>query len=170
MKKYEIRRVPSNWEHPIDDAGRYTQLCDGLSFNGRVKSWEDGLANWNPSYRFYVEGIPYEDHAGERPDIMEHMPNWPAAERTHFMMYDVSASDGVPVSPAFVQPEDLCHWLVENQAKFDAFLRDYDDWMEVATCSEVEDDAWFDELIKMRNEFNTFVMKHREENNSLGTE
>jgi hypothetical protein len=159
MKKFEVRRVPADWVHPVDEDNQYIPLVDGLSYSGRVKLWQDGLTNWNPTNRFYKEGVAYELHAGECPNIEEHLPNWPGTERTHLLMYDVRVNDGTPVSPPFVRPEDLCRWLVENQTEFEDYLRDYDDWMEIATSDDIEGDHWYDCTILTRAAMNALFMK-----------
>jgi hypothetical protein len=115
MKKFEVRRAPANWEHPINESGRYVPLRDGLSYNGLLNLWNTGAVDWNPANPFYEEGVSYEEWAGTCPTPGQHMPNWPEAERKNLMMYDVSANAGVPVSPSFETAEGLCRWLVEHQ-------------------------------------------------------
>jgi hypothetical protein len=74
----------------------------------------------------------YEQWAGQRPHRDDYMPNGPAEERTHLMMYE-DTSEGTPISPAFKTPEELARWLADNGAS--AFGRDtasYASWLRVA--------------------------------------
>lgn len=146
MKKVEVRRVAVDWEHPKGSDNNYIPLRDGLSYSGRVKLFEDGLSNWNPrSNPFYRNGLAYEDWAGSRPALSQHMPNWPKTDRKKLIMYDVSKNDGLPISPAFDRPEDLCRWLVENHVSYAGHVPAYDEWFEIATRDDdAEDDRWYD--------------------------
>jgi hypothetical protein len=87
---------------------------------------------------------PYTWWAGECPDQPKpehYMPDWPEAERTHFMMYE-DTSEGTPISPAFETPEKLAQWLVDNKASaFGGETATYEGWLRVArggyACSAV---------------------------------
>jgi hypothetical protein len=60
------------------------------------------------------------------------MPNWPAEQRTHYMMYE-DTSEGTPISPAFETPEELARWLVDNKASaFSDMTADYEHWLRAA--------------------------------------
>ncbi|TIW20139.1 MAG: hypothetical protein E5V63_32185 [Mesorhizobium sp.] len=78
------------------------------------------------------ENPTYEWWAGERPkkpQIEDYMPDWPDAERTHFMMYE-DTSEGTPISPAFATPEELARWLADNGASaFAGEMATYDQWL-----------------------------------------
>ena len=41
------------------------------------------------------------------------MPDWPAAERTHFQMYE-TISEGTPVSPVCATAEELASWMADH--------------------------------------------------------
>ena len=60
------------------------------------------------------------------------MPNWPAEQRTHLMMYE-DTSEGTPISPAFKTPEELARWLADNNASaFGSDTASYEAWLRVA--------------------------------------
>ena len=73
----------------------------------------------------------YEEWDGKRPQEIDYMPDWPAEERTHYMMYETT-SEGTPLSPAFSAPEELARWLADTGAN--AFAGDtatYEQWLRV---------------------------------------
>src|SRR6185503_13867538 len=109
----EIRMVPANWKHPRDRDGSYEPLNDG--FNKDLDEWNEGndrwrqglVSKWTPNgYEWEPRGDQYPgcksyaDYAGGQPKSDEYMPDWPAEERTHLMMYETT-SEGTPISPAF---------------------------------------------------------------------
>jgi hypothetical protein len=66
------------------------------------------------------------------PDKDDYMPDWPAEQRTHLMMYE-DTSEGTPISPAFATPEELARWLADTNAS--AFGREgasYEAWLRIA--------------------------------------
>lgn len=149
----EVRRVPANWQHPKawnDYRGQdeYVPLNEGDYCGGyevQAAQWDEGYAKWqqglcrsygdgaewepiDPKYR----GTRYTDYAGARPSPDDFMPNWPAEQRTHYMMYE-DTSEGTPISPAFETPEELARWLVDNRVSaFADELASYEGWLAVA--------------------------------------
>ena len=91
----EVRRVPPGWQHPIGTDGGYKPLQPWAEYNRDIDEWKDDIAEWCGA-----------------PTIDNYMPDWPAAEATHFMAYEFS--DGTPTSPAFATPEELARWLADN--------------------------------------------------------
>ena len=76
--------------------------------------------------------MTYEQYSGQRPHRDDYMPNWPAAQRTHLMMYE-DTSEGTPISPAFETPEELARWLVDNKVSaFGDATASYEGWLRVA--------------------------------------
>jgi len=74
----------------------------------------------------------YEQWAGQRPHRDDYMPNWPAEQRTHLMMYE-NTSEGTPISPAFETPEELARWLADTGASaFGSDTASYEAWLRVA--------------------------------------
>jgi len=133
----EVRMVPANWQHPKDSKGRYIPLFDG--FNKAIEvwdienqKWEEGFVSdfnggWEVKPERYDYG--YSEYAGDRPKQEDYMPDFPIAERTHYMMYE-DTSEGTPLSPPCETPEILASWLANNNAS--AFGKDtasYDQWL-----------------------------------------
>jgi hypothetical protein len=85
-----VRRVPADWKHPRNGRGHFIPLYPG-AFSRPEADPDDPT---DPSLC---------------------MPDWPAEERTHLMMYE-DTSEGTPLSPALETPVDLVRWLVANGA------------------------------------------------------
>lgn len=122
----EVRRVPKDWEHPKQYGDEYQPLLDGYKaaladFAKAVE--EKGLA----------EAL---DYFGGGPVSDDYMPDWPEAERTHYMMYE-NTSEGTPISPACETPEELAHWLADNKASaFGSNTATYEQWLKMI-CGSV---------------------------------
>lgn len=139
----EVRMVPADWQHPKDDGGRYIPLYDGSFLADAQQEWDEGLALWMQGLRDDFnggterhEGRPdiygWTDYTGRRPAAEDYMPDWPAEQRTHFMMYE-DTSEGTPKSPAFATPEELAQWLVDNEVSaFADQAANYESWLRVA--------------------------------------
>jgi len=141
----EVRRVPADWQHPRHIVGglrgpeeRYKPLLPGERYQRDVDAWDEECAKWKAGWRpDYCDGpehraMCYEQWAGQRPHRDDYMPNWPAEQRTHLMMYE-DTSEGTPISPAFLTPEELARWLADNGAS--AFGREtasYEAWLSMA--------------------------------------
>lgn len=142
----EVRRVPADWQHPKHWTGgmrgpeeRYKPLFPGHRYQDAVDAWDDGLAAWKrgeyPEYADPAEcqATTYEQYSGQRPHRDDYMPNWPAEQRTHLMMYE-DTTEGTPISPAFETPEELARWLVHNKASaFGGKTGSYEYWLRVAS-------------------------------------
>lgn len=140
----EVRRVPASWNHPKNGDGHFIPLYEGGNYQIRSAEWDEEYQAWQDykvrSYkageRWRVrepsDGDRYTDYAGPRPSPDDYMPDWPAEQRTHLMMYE-DTSEGTPLSPAFVTPEDLARWLVDNEASaFGSSTGSYEGWLRVA--------------------------------------
>jgi len=141
----EVRRVPADWQHPkhwicgmcgLEE--RYKPLFPGERYQPAVDEWDEGLVAWKrgevPKYANAEDckTMTYEQWAGQRPHRDDYMPNWPAEQRTHLMMYE-DTSEGTPISPAFETPEELARWLVDNKASaFGNSTGSYEGWLRVA--------------------------------------
>lgn len=145
----EVRMVPPDWQHPKypDDhypdhlRGRYVALSDG-GYEQAAADWDEGFRKWREGlYEDYSSSekwspIPaelanrrYSEWAGECPSPDDYMPEWPAELRTHLMMYETT-SEGTPISPAFSTPEELAHWLADNNASaFGSSGASYESWL-----------------------------------------
>lgn len=149
----EVRRVPADWVHPKYPAdyfehhrrGRYIPLYEGGGFAEQDAEWTEERAQWLAGFaRTYGDEGPWrpktEDERamrftewhGSRPSPDDYMPDWPADQRTHLMMYE-DTSEGTPISPAFATPEALARWLADNGASsFGDSTATYDQWLRIA--------------------------------------
>ena len=120
----EVRRVPADWQHPKNEFDRYKPLYPGERYEANATGFME-KAN--------AEGLQEAiDWYGQAPDQNDYMPNWPAEQRTHLMMYE-DTSEGTPISPAFETPEELAQWLVDNKSSaFGSDTGSYEGWLRVA--------------------------------------
>ncbi|KAA2237719.1 hypothetical protein [Salinarimonas soli] len=145
----KVRRVPADWRHPMAfneyrQSMTYVPLLDGDCVRDAAE-WDEGFANWRAGLvRSYEDGPAwvardperhagrYSDWAGTRPSPDDYMPDWPAEQRTHLMMYE-DTTEGTPISPAFATAEELARWLADNDASaFGGFTATYEEWLHVA--------------------------------------
>jgi hypothetical protein len=110
----EVRRVPDNWEHPKNEKGHYIPMHEHFPYNEEEiqEGLRDGwLKDEPPNYG------------------MDIMPQWPAAERTHWQMYE-DTSEGTPISPVMESPEKLARWLADQKASaFAGSPASYEAWL-----------------------------------------
>jgi hypothetical protein len=114
--------VPASWVHPEGDRGPKPLFEGPYS-----KSAAQFLAMANE--KGLQEAV---DYFGQAPVQEDYMPDFEPGTATHLMMYE-TCSEGTPISPAFATPEELAHWLADNNAS--AFGREgatYEQWL--ATC------------------------------------
>lgn len=145
----EVRMVPADWRHPQytpwdapgDYAiGRFKPLYDG-GYAKAAADWAEEKAQWDAGYkRGYgaekwvpkTDDCSFEEWYGAKPQPDDYMPDWPAEQRTHLVMYE-NTSEGTPISPAFSTPEELAHWLTDNGAStFADMTAGYEHWLSVA--------------------------------------
>ncbi len=130
----EVRMVPADWQHPKDERGRYIPKQDGSAAK-RQREWDEAREKWErgerPDYA-KDETCAFDEWEGARPLTASYMPDWPAEQRTHLMMYE-DTSEGTPISPAFKTPEELARWLTDNGASaFGSMKATYEQWLETA--------------------------------------
>lgn len=133
----EVRRVPQNWQHPVDDCGHYVPLHDGYikrlaDWNDENAKWQEGLrSDWKGGWKPIEEkhrGMTFAEWYGDRPKQEDYMPDWPAEERTHYQMYE-TCTEGTPISPVMDTPEVLARWLADNGASaFGNQTATYEHW------------------------------------------
>lgn len=144
----EVRMVPADWQHPKypDDhyephlRGRFIPLFDH-DFSAADADWTEGWTKWKEGKvqgygdegpwrdRAPEDGPRYTEYAGARPSPDDYMPDWPAEQRTHLMMYETT-SEGTPKSPAFETPEALARWLADTGASaFGNQTATYEEWL-----------------------------------------
>lgn len=135
----EIRKVPSNWEHPKDKDGYYIPLYGG-SFSRDASRWDKEKKRWKEG--FYLSGDRWKRktadmtssfayYAGERPRKRDYMPDWVKSSRTHYQAYNTN-TEGTPISPAFKSQEELARWLAFSDDIDVGCLckTTYDEWLE----------------------------------------
>lgn len=135
----EVRRVPADWQHPKDEKGNFIPLHDG--YNRNVTQWDEENEQWALGFRRSWENdgfVPkdaeheqytYVEWTDERPLQEDYMPDFPVDQRTHWQMYE-DTSEGTPISPVFATPEELAHWLADNQASsFANMTATYEQWL-----------------------------------------
>lgn len=141
----EVRRVSADWQHPKNEDGNYIPLYDGGGFAEADADWNTGFEKWRQGLcRSYGSGETWEpipekyrymrftEYHGGRPSPDDYMPDWPAEQRTHLMMYE-STSEGTPISPAFETPEELARWLADTDASsFAGMTATYEQWLGMA--------------------------------------
>lgn len=139
----EVRRVPENWQHPVDEKGQYIPLHGG-SVSQQQHRWDEHNAKWNQGLRqddlASSSWAPVEDEYkhlsfgewdGPRPRPEEYMPDWSQVERTHYQMYEIT-TEGTPLSPVMASPQELARWLSENNASiFGGMTTDYNTWLQI---------------------------------------
>lgn len=128
----EVRRVPADWQHPKQSTPdwrtgrmveRYKPLHEGEKYAPTAAGFME-KAN--------AEGLQEAIDYYGCPDKENYMPDWPAEQRTHFMMYE-DTSEGTPISPAFATPEELARWLADtNASAFGSEGASYEAWLRVA--------------------------------------
>ena len=143
----EVRRVPADWQHPKQwrtgwtdgrSVEEFKPLFPGERYQPAVDEWDEECAKWKSGWRPghcdepHYRAMTYEQWSGQRPHRDDYMPDWPAEQRTHLMMYE-DTSEGTPISPAFETPEELARWLTDNGASaFGSSTGSYEGWLRVA--------------------------------------
>lgn len=130
----EVRRVPADWVHPVNEKGHHIPLLQGYSKD--LRSYQEDKDNWEngifPSYT--TEGCKswsYEKYAGTCPQKQDYMPEWEPEICTHYQMYE-TCSEGTPISPVFADPYKLAKWLFTNNASFfGSYTISKNEWLEI---------------------------------------
>ena len=130
----EIRRVPSNWEHPkYGDAtyyptdksnkkDQYHPLYDEDYFV-RAEQWIKESAEWQEGiHKSQIQGYGKDtkyfwDYEGPPPDLeyyrcLEHKTLFDGPADS-YQIYE-TVSEGTPVSPKFTSLEDMISWLINE--------------------------------------------------------
>jgi hypothetical protein len=127
----EIRKVPANWQHP-KVKGRYVPMLNlTLSEAMDQVDWSE-LEDLDPDNEEDVHLF-----IGAQPDPDNCRPDWPASERTHYQMYEIT-SEGTPISPVMATPEALASWLVEHRKTlWSDRVGTYDEWLAICNGEEL---------------------------------
>jgi len=145
----EVRIVPADWQHPKNARGNYMPLLEG-PWSKHVAEWDLAAAKWaegfEEDFSDWKPDAPvkwklrdadtlkyalYSDYAGSRPRKKDYMPEFAPGTANHLMMYE-DCTEGTPISPSFATPEELAHWLADNNAS--ACGREgatYEQWLRV---------------------------------------
>src|SRR5258708_9087681 len=116
--RFEVRRVPANWEHPKDGHGNYIPLHND-TFDQEMLTWEqrknhflrgirspENIDKGYPStLRVFIEAF------GPGPDASNYV-NYNGQECTHVAIYE-EFTFGTPVTPFFPSVKDLEEHLVK---------------------------------------------------------
>jgi len=115
----QIRRVPKDWEHPVNDHGFYIPMED--------RTLVQGMLNW---IRYDVGW--YLRHPQDLGEWIEKCPlKWRSIYRPRFttpaICYQIyeEVSEGTPVSPVFETIAELRQWLLDQghtEKATDAFI------------------------------------------------
>lgn len=131
----EVRKVPQDWNHPVDRQGDFVPLF-GDSYAEDRRRWEEDKRLWDQRALPGVsdeeyDAYTFEDYDGGAPDPARYMPDWPAKARTHYVMYETT-TEGTPLSPGFDSPEKLARWLADNAANAGCGrTATYEQWLEM---------------------------------------
>lgn len=108
----EIRRVPPGWEHPTDEQGHYQPMHD-YTHADRMAEWLKDKAEWENGYAIKVghPDMPFEEWECREPDPKYYRPEWKDGEATAYQVYE-TVSEGTPMSPVFLNLDELTGWLV----------------------------------------------------------
>ncbi len=144
----EVRRVPADWQHPRDAAGKLIPLR-AADFARMAAAWDCGQAKWErglvathstlpgvPAWRQrdeFVRASDYLEHAGPRPRADTFMPTWPDEQRTWWQMYE-TVTAGTPISPPQASAAELAKWLADHHASAGPdFLATEKEWLAMIT-------------------------------------
>lgn len=133
----EIRRVPSDWVHPVYTADLLPAIEQGYGRIGdpiamydedietAVREWIDGAALWIQGK--HPSQVDAEKHGTKHPEMYERTfyaySSWESqspdpesyrrpftSDATHYQVYE-TVSEGTPVSPVFATTGEMIHWL-----------------------------------------------------------
>lgn len=126
----EIRRVPSDWQHP--KALQYVPAADPFGEGRWVESddyrplfdrdYESAAQEWLAEFDQWRSGThPHQDP--DTPYFWDYdtppraasyrARKWTDAEATHYQIYE-TVSEGTPISPVFASLPELIEWCVEQ--------------------------------------------------------
>ena len=117
----EVRTVPPNWEHPVNDRGHKQPMFDE-SFIDAAAKWKAGFAKWEAGERpDYCDedsrALEFWEYHGMPPVREEYRP-WKDEDATWFQLWE-TVSEGTPVSPPFATLEELAAHLAEHGDDWD---------------------------------------------------
>lgn len=99
----EIRHVPPDWQHPVNEAGRYQPLFNKTYWMA-IKDQLLELGWYLKHPQSIREWFDFPDKAYYRPRFKD---------ASAYQIYE-TVSEGTPVSPVFTNKADLKGWLLEQ--------------------------------------------------------
>ena len=119
----EIRRVPSDWEHPrytkenanrTQDIGSYMAIHD-QDYQSACEEWYQKAASFQP----IGESQWYHEYEGNPPSWDSYRERrWTPEEATHYQVYE-TVTEGTPLTPVFGSKEELIEYLVKHGTFWD---------------------------------------------------
>lgn len=112
----EVRKVPPNWQHPLDERGNPQPMNDE-EFSTAARRWKNEFSKWEagerPDYADSEDGLlEFWEWDGGPPDRKYYRP-WTDADATWFQLWE-TVSEGTPVSPPFATKAELDAYLAEH--------------------------------------------------------
>lgn len=112
----EIRMVPPNWEHPVEEFGLYGSgpipMYDE-NFDTAADEWEQGYKNWLTERPTGCENLRYWEYEGGPPSSRRSYRPWKDEEATWFQVWE-TVTEGTPTTPPFATKEELIDYLANN--------------------------------------------------------
>lgn len=113
----EIRKVPPNWEHPLDDNGEL-QPMHNSNYEEIFEQW---LSNFDRIRKGNLDDFEKKCYpnglrdwlADEQPPNPEYYRWYKDDEATWFQLYE-TVSEGTPLSPPFATKEELVDYLTRE--------------------------------------------------------
>jgi len=116
----EIRKVPGDWQHPVDENGKYLPLFDD-TFESDFAEWEKYLSDWKNGIYPYGQRPAtirqFIEDSGGCPDPSSYA-NYNGKKCTHYILYE-NVSEGTPLTPKFDSLEKLENYLVQVGTRWD---------------------------------------------------
>jgi hypothetical protein len=136
----EVRRVPPDWKHPIDetrDRAKPLHYGAGGRYEKQAREWLAEAIKWSNGER--------PDYAGD--DSPEFYWDWDGGPReaedymlvgvpdeacTHFQLYETT-SEGTPCKgcPVFATIDEVATWAAEHATTFASLKADKATWLKI---------------------------------------
>jgi len=111
----EIRRVPPNWEHPKDSAGKFKPMYD-KTYHEEAIAWIEGFNSFKPTkhckYYWECDFPPDEDY---------YIP-YTKDEAIWYQVYE-TVTEGTPCTPPFETQDELVKHLVEHGESYNTYCK-----------------------------------------------
>lgn len=162
----EIRRVPADWEHPLQECKHspWRGGCDQAKANGGKcyhplydRPYREAVAEWKTEFAAWERGerdeycdaesakLEYWEWNGNPPEREYYRPDWPEGAATHYQVYE-TVSEGNPVTPHFATQDELIDYLVTHGDFWDQSRGD-GGWSREAAESFVRGRGWSPSMV-----------------------